>query len=70
MCFLPTTFPNAPAHPLPPPILFDQSLIVCKIISYYTITSITTSLPGIHNNRYSMCKVKCHQPCDPVIAYV
>ena len=24
MCFLSTTFPNAPAHP---PILFDQSLI-------------------------------------------
>ena len=27
MCFLSTTFPNAPAHP-PPPILFDQSLII------------------------------------------
>ena len=28
MCFLSTTFPNAPAHPMPPPpILFDQSLI-------------------------------------------
>ena len=27
MCFLSTTFPNAPAHP-PPPILFDQSLTV------------------------------------------
>ena len=27
MCFLPTTFPNAPDHPpSPPPILFDQSL--------------------------------------------
>ena len=26
MCFLSTTFPNAPAHPPPPPILFDQSL--------------------------------------------
>ena len=26
MCFLPTTFPNAPAHHPPPPILFDQSL--------------------------------------------
>ena len=26
MCFLTTTFPNAPAHP--PPILFDQSLMV------------------------------------------
>ena len=25
MCFLSTTFPNAPAHPSPP-ILFDQSL--------------------------------------------
>ena len=29
MCFLSTTFPNAPAHPPPPPpILFDQSLII------------------------------------------
>ena len=27
MCFLSTTFQNAPAHPPPPPpILFDQSL--------------------------------------------
>ena len=26
MCFLSTTFPSAPAHPPPPPILFDQSL--------------------------------------------
>ena len=26
MCFLSTTFPNAAAHPPPPPILFDQSL--------------------------------------------
>ena len=26
MCFLSTTFPNAPAPPPPPPILFDQSL--------------------------------------------
>ena len=28
MCFLSTTFPNAPAHPSPPPppILFDRSL--------------------------------------------
>ena len=29
MCFLSTTFPNAPAHPPPPPILFDQSLNNC-----------------------------------------
>ena len=28
MCFLSTTFPNAPAHhPPPPPLLFDQCLI-------------------------------------------
>ena len=26
MCVLSTTFPNAPAHPHPPSILFDQSL--------------------------------------------
>ena len=29
MCFLSTTFPNAPAHP--PPILFDQSLKGAKL---------------------------------------
>ena len=32
MCFLSTTFPNAPAHPPPPPILFDQSLNIIIII--------------------------------------
>ena len=26
MCFLSTTFPNAPTHPPPPLMLFDQSL--------------------------------------------
>ena len=26
MCFLTTTFRNAPAHPPPPPVLIDQSL--------------------------------------------
>ena len=34
MCFLSTTFPNAPAHP---PILFDQSLMtlfIAALVSY------------------------------------
>ena len=38
MCFLSTTFPNAPAHPAP--ILFDQSLIfdiVFSLIRYFII---------------------------------
>ena len=30
MCVLSTTFPNTPAHNSPPPILFDQSLIIAR----------------------------------------
>ena len=34
MCFLSTTFPNAPTHPHHPPILFDQSLTTTAYDAY------------------------------------
>ena len=40
MGFLPTTFPNAPATPPPPPILFDQSLnaFICYLLFEFNLT--------------------------------
>ena len=45
MCFLSTTFPNAPAHP-PPPILFDQSLNQLIILPYFNKETFISIMEG------------------------
>ena len=62
MYFLSTTFPNAPPPPLPPAILFDQSLMVFCSIRFrwspwlFSLINMLSSLARIANRFWGMNK--------------
>ena len=63
MCFLSTTFPNAPTHPHHPPILFDQSLTTTAYDAY----QFQGQKQSTEDRQGAAYKIKC---CDCQATYI